>query len=136
MIGLDTNVLVRYLVQDDPSQAARATRLIESELSVRTPGLVSLIVLCELLWVLSSAYGVRERELVPIVERLLEAKELRIESPPLVRRALRVRATAQAGLADVLIGLVYETMGGRETVTFDRGAARLTGWRLLESRPS
>ncbi len=131
MTGLDTNVLVRYLAQDDVVQSARATRLIERELSVRNPGLVSLVVLCELLWVLASAYAVHERDLVSIVERLLGAKELQLEAPQLVRRALAIKTPASAGLADILIGLSHQTQGAAETVSFDKRAAKLPGWRLL-----
>ena len=102
MIGLDTNVLVRYLAQDDAAQSARATRLIERELSARNPGLVSLMVLCELWWVLASAYAVHERDLVSIVERLLGAKELQVEAPQLVRQALALKTPSSVGLADIL----------------------------------
>lgn len=134
MIGIDTNVLVRYLTQDDAVQSARATRLIERELSVRNPGLVSLVVLCELLWVLASAYAVHERDLVSIVERLLGAKELQLEAPQLVRQALVVKtplSASSAGLADILIGLSQQAQGASVTVSFDKRAAKLPGWRLL-----
>ena len=131
MIGLDTNVLVRYLAQDDAAQSARATRLIERELSARNPGLVSLVVLCELLWVLASAYAVQERDLVSIVERFLGAKELRVEAPQLVRQALAAKTPSSAGLADILIGFSHQAQGAAETVSFDKRAAKLPGWRLL-----
>ncbi len=134
MTGLDTNVLVRYLAQDDAVQSARATRLIERELSVRNPGLVSLVVLCELLWVLASAYAVHERDLVSIVERLLGAKELQLEAPQLVRQALAIKtplSASSAGLTDILIGLLHQAQGAAETVSFDKRAAKLPGWRLL-----
>ena len=131
MTGLDTTVLVRYLAQDDAVQSARATRLIERELSVRNPGLVSLVVLGELLWVLASAYAVHERDLVSIVERLLGAKELQVEAPQLVRQALAVKTPSSAGLADILIGLSHQAQGAAGTVSFDKRAAKLPGWRLL-----
>ncbi len=131
MTGLDTNVLVRYLAQDDAVQSARATRLIERELSVRNPGLVSVVVLCELMWVLTSAYAVHERDLVSIVERLLGAKELQLEAPHLVRQALVIKTPVSAGLADILIGLSHRAQGAAETVSFDKRAAKLPGWRLL-----
>lgn len=131
MTGLDTNVLVRYLAQDDAVQSARATRLIERELSARNRGLVSLVVLCELLWVLASAYAVHERDLVSIVERLLGAKELQLEAPQLVRQTLTIKTPSSAGLADILIGLSHQAQGAAETVSFDKRAAKLPGWRLL-----
>lgn len=134
MTGIDTNVLVRYLAQDDAVQSARATRLIERELSARNPGLVSLVVLCELLWVLASAYAVHERDLLSIVERLLGAKELQLEAPQLVRQALAIKmplSASSAGLADILIGLSHQAQGAAGTVSFDKRAAKLPGWRLL-----
>lgn len=131
MTGLDTNVLVRYLAQDDRVQSARATRLIERELSSRHRGLVSLVVLCELLWVLASAYAVHERDLVSIVERLLGAKELQLEALQLVRQALAIKTPSSAGLADILIGLSHQAQGAAETVSFDKRAAKLPRWRLL-----
>ena len=131
MIGLDTNVLVRYLAQDDAAQSVRATRLIERELSARNPGLISLVVVCELLGVLASAYAVHERDLVSIVERLLGAKELQLEAPQLVRQALAIKTSSSAGLADILIGLSHQAQGAAATVSFDKRAAKLPGWRLL-----
>ena len=130
MTGLDTNVLVRYLTQDDAVQSARATRLIERALSVRNRGLVSVVVLCELMWVLTSANAVHERDLVSIVERLLGAKELQFEAPQLVRQALAIKTPSSAGLADILIGLSHRAQGAAETVSFDKRAARL----LLQGR--
>lgn len=131
MIGLDTNVLVRYLAQDDALQSAKATRLIEKELSAENPGSVNLIVLCETLWVLSSVYDMDAPALASVVERLLEARELRVEQAPLVRRALGIAPAADAGLAEILIGLLNDSLGAVETVTFDKRASRLPGWRLL-----
>ena len=132
MIGLDTNVLARYLAQDDPLQSARATRLIERELSTRNPGLISLVVLLELLWVLESAYAMSEAARVSIVERLLAAKEIQLEAPLLVRKALALKGNTSAGLPDILIGLLYQAQGAVETATFDKRASKLPGWRLLK----
>ena len=124
-------MLVRYLAQDDPSQSLRATRLIEKELSGDTPGFVNLIVICELLWVMAGAYAMDETALVSVVERMLAARELQIEQSQLLRRALTIRTAGGPGLADILIGLVNEAQGSTETVSLDKRAARLPGWRLL-----
>lgn len=132
MTGLDTNILTRYLAQDDPIQSLRATRLIERELSARNPGLISVVVLLELLWVLESVYALGEAARISVVERLLAAKELRLEAPQLVRKALLIKSTASAGLADILIGLIYQAQGAHETATFDKRASKLPGWRLLK----
>ena len=131
MIGLDTNVLVRYLTQDDPRQSPTATRLIEQELSADNPGFINLIAMCEIVWVLGSVYGLDERSLDSIVDRLLTTRELRVEQPQLVRQALAIKAGASAGLADILIGLVNDAQGATETVSFDKRAGQLPGWRLL-----
>lgn len=131
MIGLDSNVLVRYLTQDDPKQSATATRLIEEDLSADNPGFINLIVVCEVVWVLGSVYGLDERSLDSIVDRLLTARELRVEQAQLVRRALSIKAGASAGLADILIGLVNDSHGTTETVSFDKRAGQLPGWKLL-----
>ena len=131
MLALDTNVLVRYLAQDDRSQSLRATHLIEQELSGDAPGFVNLIVVCEVLWVLAGAYAMDETALVSVIERMLAARELKIEQSQLLRRALAIRTASGPGLADILIGLVNEAQGSTETVSFDKRAARLPGWRLL-----
>ena len=73
MIGLDTNVLVRYLTQDDPRQSASATRLLEDTLTVERQGFVSTVVLVELVWVLETGYRCRRVEVAGVIERLLRA---------------------------------------------------------------
>ena len=70
MIGLDTNVLVRYLTQDDPSQARLATDLIERRLSHQDPGFISIVAMVETAWVLERAYGLSAAEVAAVIERL------------------------------------------------------------------
>jgi predicted nucleic-acid-binding protein len=132
VIGLDTNVLVRYLAQDDPKQSADATRLIES-LTEDDRGFVSLIVLAELHWVLRRAYGVEQQDVSTVVRRLLEARELHIQEPELVSRAL-ARVTGNIDFADAVIGELGATAGCDYTATFDRGASQLPTMRLLRKR--
>ena len=79
MIGLDTNVLVRYLAQDDARQATLATRLVEEELSIAAPGFISLVVLAELCWVLKRLYGATQDELKSTVQGLLATPQLHLE---------------------------------------------------------
>lgn len=71
MIGLDTNVLVRYIVQDEPAQARSATQLIERVLTPEHPGFVNYVVICELVWVLESAYGFARAQIIPVLRQLL-----------------------------------------------------------------
>lgn len=128
MIGLDTNVLVRYLTQDNPAQAARATRLIENELSERQPGYISLVVLVETCWVLKRLYGATPVELGTTVRDLLDTRQLAVENRVAVARAL---ASFGAGdLADGLIVEVAREVGCTRVVTFDRKATKV-GMELL-----
>ena len=132
MIGVDTNVLVRYLAQDDPAQSARATRFFEDEISVDAPGFVSAVVLCELIWVLEGAYSADRDTQIVIVERLLSVASLVVEHPESTARATEVFRTARADFADCLIAEIAANAGCGETVTFDRAMARLTGMRRLD----
>ncbi len=130
MIGLDTNVLVRYIMQDDPGQSPRATRLVES-LSAEAPGYVSLVVLVELGWVLSSAYGLNRVQLVQAFEALLRTKEIVVERAETAWKALRVFQAGPADFADCLIERSAAAAGCERTVTFDRGAVKGCGMVLV-----
>ncbi len=132
MIGLDTNVLVRYLTQDDDAQAALASRLIETQLSAEQPGLIDAIVLCELVWVLETCFGHTRRELAPILRKLLAAEEFRVKARNQVVVAIQTYETTAADFADVLIGLHNQRAGCEATWTFDKKAARLPTHRLLK----
>lgn len=128
MVGLDTNVLVRYLAQDDPAQSARATRLIEKELDERDPGYIGIVVLVETCWVLKRLYGASPEEVRTTVRGLLDAVQLRVESRLAVARA--VAAAPGADFADALIVELAREAGCARTVTFDRRAAK-SGMALL-----
>jgi predicted nucleic-acid-binding protein len=130
VIGLDTNVVVRYLAQDEPAQSARATRLIERELSEREPGYISLIVLVETCWVLKRLYGATAGELLDTVRDLLDARQLAVESRAPVARALARLGNAGGDIADALITECAAKAGCKRTVTFDQTAAGL-GMELL-----
>ena len=128
MIGLDTNVLVRYLVQDEPDQAARATALIEG-LDDEHKGYVSIVVLVELVWVLRRAYDVEPDEVHAVLDRLLRAQEVVVQHADAVRLALR-RATSGADFPDAVIHELGAAAGCDTTVTFDVKAARHSGMQL------
>jgi predicted nucleic-acid-binding protein len=132
MIGLDTNVLVRYLAQDDPEQAEHATRLVEQELSEDTPGFVGLIVLVETVWVLQRLYRASLEEIRETVADLLASRTLVIESRDIVARALAVSKQETCGFADALIAASALSAGCDKVVSFDRGAVR-AGMSLLSS---
>ena len=131
MIGLDTNVLVRYLMQDDARQSAKATALMES-LSAEKPGFVSLTALIELVWVLSSAYAYNRAEVAIVLDTLLRTAVLRIERSELAWRALKLFIVGSADFADCLIAISCTANGCISTMTFDRGAARGAGMTLIE----
>jgi len=130
LIGLDTNVVVRYLAQDDAKQSAAASRLFEEVLSPEDPGFVSAIVLCELAWVLAECYGADRARIRGALEGLLAARQIAVETPDIVRRALRAWADSGADFADALLGEVAAAHGAAKTLTFDRAAAKLPGFEL------
>jgi predicted nucleic-acid-binding protein len=131
VIGLDTNVVVRYLTQDDTRQAAAASRLFEQTLSVERPGLVSLVTLCEIVWVLADCYGADKARLGEVVEGLLASKQLVVEDAELVWKALRAWERSTADFSDALMGQTLAAKGCKRIVTFEKAAARLPGFELL-----
>ena len=133
MIGLDTNILVRYLTQDDPRQSALANELIERGLSAERPGFVSSVALVELVWVLESGYSCGRDEIVAVLEKLLRARPLVVEHADVAWQATRVFAASNADFADCMIERAGFANACDHTATFDRGAAKTAGMRLLES---
>ena len=131
MIGLDTNVLVRYIMHDDAKQSALATRLVES-LSVESPGFIALVSVVELAWVLSSAYGLDRAQLIEAFETLLRTKEIIVDRAETVWKALRIFRSANADFADCLIERSASAAGCERTMTFDRAAAKGCGMTLVD----
>ena len=134
MIGLDTNVLVRYLAQDDAKQAAIATRFIEQELSAAQPGFISLVVLVELCWVLKRLYGATESELEATVEDLLAAAQFQVERRETVQAAVmlvRAQKPGMAGFTDALTSQIAQAHGCDRTVSFGRTAVRSAAMVVL-----
>jgi predicted nucleic-acid-binding protein len=130
VIGLDTNVLVRYIMQDDIKQSPLATRIVES-LSAQSPGFVPLVAIVELSWVLSSAYELERNQLVEAFEALLRTKELVVERGEIVWKALRFLQRANGDFADCLIACSAEAAGCAKIMTFDRGAVKNGGMTLI-----
>lgn len=129
MIGLDTNVLVRYLVRDDPEQTPAATSLIGS-LDEVEQGFVSIVTAVETYWVLKQTYRFPRRQCVTGLRRLVGSHELVFENPAAVRAALDL-AEQGHDFADALIARAARSAGCTRTVTFDRRASRLPGFELL-----
>jgi len=131
VIGLDTNVLVRYLAQDDKQQSAKASELIERQLSDASPGFVGLVVLVELCWVLKRLYAATSDELEQTLQDLLDARHLLIERRDEVGAALKSFRSSKADFPDALIAEIAARAGCSTTITFDKTAAKLPGFRLL-----
>ena len=130
MTGLDANVLVRYLVQDDPVQSARATRFIERELDEQRPGFVGLVALVEVCWVLRGLYAATPTELHEMVRDLLDARQLVVEQRSVVSAALARWQGDGGDFADALIAGGARAGGCVRTVTFDTAAVKV-GMTLL-----
>src|SRR5438105_7717489 len=131
MIGLDTNVLVRYIAQDDERQGAKAARFIEQECSEMRPAFIAVVVLCEIAWVLEDCYETRKPDVIAILERVLRTKQFVVETAETVWKAVRLFETSRADFADCLIDRIGAAHGCEYTTTFDKAAAK-TGMRLLE----
>jgi len=131
MIGLDTNVLVRYLAQDDPAQSRTATELIEYRLSEAEPGFVSIVGMAEVAWVLERAYRLADQEIAAAIEGILQSEVLVVENEQEVITAMVALKEGRGSFADALIGALGVKAGCSWTVTFDRRAGRLDGFELL-----
>jgi predicted nucleic-acid-binding protein len=125
--GLDTNVLLRYLLRDEPTQAARAAR----ELERGERFLIGTVVLCELVWVLETGYGLARGEIADVLDRILATAQFEIEGKDLALAALGDFRASTADFSDCLLGRRNRAAGATETVTFDRGLRGLEGFRLL-----
>ena len=130
MIGLDTNILVRYLTQDDPLQSPKATEVIENRLTVERPGFVSLVAMVETVWVLDRACGLAPEEIAAAVERMLQTDVLVVEHEQEVFAAMIALKEGHGSFTDALIAALGARAGCTCTLTFDRKALRLPGYEL------
>lgn len=131
MIGLDTNVIVRYIMQDDAKQSRLASTLIE-QLTVDEPGFVPLVAVIELVWVLSSSFDLARAQITSALEILLQTKEIQIERAEVVWRALRIYREGLADFADCMVERSAAAAGCLRTMTFDRGAAKHSSMTLIQ----
>jgi predicted nucleic-acid-binding protein len=130
MIVLDTNILIRYLTQDDPLQSPKAREIIERRLTEEKPGFVSIVAMVETVWVLERAYGLTPHEIVGAVERVLQTDVLVVENEQEVFTAMIALKEGRGSFADALIAALGARMGCFCTLTFDRKALRLPGFEL------
>jgi predicted nucleic-acid-binding protein len=130
MIGLDTNVLVRYIAQDDAVQSPIATRIVEDRLTEEHPGFISLVTIAETVWVLDRSFGLSVAEIAAAVERLLQIDVLFVQNEQEVFTAMVALKTSTGSFSDALIGALGRQAGCAATLTFDKKAARLQDFQL------
>jgi predicted nucleic-acid-binding protein len=131
VIGLDTNVLVRYFVKDDPEQTRLAVGLVYS-LTPKEPGWVGIAAILELVWVMSRIYRVGRAQIAGILDTLLASKDIVVEQGDIAREALQRYRSGKAEFADCLVAASAKAAACTRTVTFDRIAARDAGMEILE----
>ncbi len=129
MTGLDTNVLVRFLTDDDPVQARKAAAVIQTTVARGGRCFIGSLVLCELTWVLRSAYDVSKADLLLTLDRLMATTQFVIGDKDAVRQAIEAYRSGRADFADYIIGLMHRDARCEKTVTFDR---RLRGNRVFQ----
>jgi predicted nucleic-acid-binding protein len=134
MKGFDTNLLVRLLVKDDPSQAAVVARVIEDAASSDDTILLNPIVLCETVWVLESAYGLSKDVIGDVLEKILLTQEFEVDRREVVWKALHRYRTGKGDFADYVIGESNLLIGCDATLTFDRSLKGEAGFELLGAR--
>ena len=130
MIGLDTNILVRYLAQDDPVQSPMAMDIIESRLTEENPGFISIVAMVVTVWVLDRAYGLADDKIAAALERILQADTMVVENEQEVFTATVALKEGGGSFADALIGALGARAGCARTLTFDKAALRLPGFEL------
>lgn len=128
MLGIDTNVLVRFLVRDDEAQFDKARKLIKREVAAGRRVFVSQLVLLETEWVLRSRYALPKIEIIAAISGLLDATDVQFEDEPAIEETLFAWKDSAAGFADCLIGARNRRLGCRATATFDVKASTLPGF--------
>ena len=128
MLGIDTNILVRFLVRDDEAQFEKARKLIHREVAAGRRVFVNQLVLMEAEWVLRSRYAVPKNQIIEAISGLLDAGDVQFEDEPVIEEALFMWKVATADFADCLIGAKNRRMGCRATASFDVNASKLPGF--------
>jgi predicted nucleic-acid-binding protein len=128
MIGLDTNILVRLLVEDDPVQTRRAKHFIERCCTPESPAFINCVVLAEFVWVLGSIYHFGRAEIAGAIETLLSGRDRVVEYHDDVLYAVAEYKSGNIGFTDAMIARINGARGCEATATFDRKAAKLKGF--------
>jgi len=124
MIGLDTNILVRYLAQDDEKQATLVTKLIEETYDEEGFCFINHVVLCELVWVLQRTYKVSKEQTIEIIEQLLHTTQFTCQSPDIVWKTLKSYRNGSADFADYMTSVINKHYGCQHTLSFDKKALK------------
>lgn len=135
MIGLDTNVLIRYLTQDDAIQTELANNLIEKELSSKMPGHITSIALIEVAWVLQRSYEQSKDQIIRVITGILESRQLLVENAEVAYLGLKRYSSGKAGFSDAVIAILSESTGCKMIMTFDK-KAETVGIKLLTAKVS
>ena len=130
MIGLDTNIIIRYLTQDNEIQSKLATKLIEETISIENPGFITLLTLVEISWVLETCYKQNKTDICNVLNEILVTKQLQVEKKESAFLALKQSKTLNADFSDALIFVISDKEGCEKTLTFDKKAQRV-GMELL-----
>lgn len=124
MKGIDSSVLLRYILEDDPQFSKTATRFIDEDCTVKEPGFVNLVVLVEVIWSLRRQKGNRKDAVVAVIRDMLESRSLVLEKEDIVMEALRQFEAGSAGFSDCLIACLNNHANARPTFSFDKDAIK------------
>lgn len=131
MPGLDTNVILRLLLADDPAQKRRASKAVARAKAAGTPVVLALGVVLELEWVLRSSAKMDKAQVLGIFRLLLESYDVQIESEKVLEQAVHTYQNASADFAECLFLAQYQRMGCHTMLTFDTKAAQVQGVELV-----
>ncbi len=133
MIGLDTNVVLRLLLLDDPAQRMRAAKVIQQAKRSDNPVVITLAVALEIEWVLRSSAKMDKAQVLNVLGLLLESHDIEIDNEKVLEQALHLYANAAADFAECLFLAQYQRMGCDTMLTFDAKAARMAGVELISA---
>ncbi len=134
MLGLDTNILIRYIVHDDPVQSPLVSRFLKQKCSEEKPCYISHIVLCELVWVLESAYGYKREQVAETLKLILEIRHFCIGEQESAWSALKAYCSGSADFSDLLLGETNKLYGCETTITLDKKASETDTFQLLTEK--
>lgn len=131
MIGIDTNVLVRYFAEDDDKQFKIASKLIEKHLNKIKAIFINNIVLCELVWVLLRGYKYKKSDIINLLKEIVATIEFAFEDHSLIVSVILAYEDSEADFADILIGSINKSKGVDKTITFDQSASKLDQFEYI-----